>query len=74
MSPLLGARTQRKVQVFGDSGYTARLLEYIAPESLPTFLGGEDTDLCPCGTGPWSDPAYNPKLASCYAATDEDGA
>jgi hypothetical protein len=44
VSPMLGARTQRKVQVFGDSGYTARLLEYIAPESLPTFLGGVDVD------------------------------
>lgn len=26
------------------------------------FLGGRDTDICPCGTGPWTDPAYNPQI------------
>jgi hypothetical protein len=73
VSPLLGARTQRKVQVFGDSGYTPRLLEYIDAASLPAFLGGEDTDLCPCGTGPWSDPAFNPKLRTFCVQADDDG-
>ena len=72
VSPMLGARTQRKVQVFGDSGYTARLLEYIDAASLPAFLGGDDTDLCPCGTGPWSDPAYNPKLRTFCVQADDD--
>jgi hypothetical protein len=70
VSPMLGARTQRKIQVFGDSGYTARLLEYIDAASLPAFLGGDDTDLCPCGTGPWSDPAYNPKLRTFCVQAD----
>ncbi len=72
VQPLLGARTQRKVQVFGDSGYTARLLEYIHAADLPSFLGGEDDGICPCGQGPWSDPAYNPKLTTfCVQAEDE---
>ena len=74
VSPMLGARTQRKVQVFGESGYTARLLEYIDAASLPTFLGGEDTDLCPCGTGPWSDPAYNPAVRTFCVQADDDAA
>ncbi len=71
VSPMLGARTQRKVQVFGESGYRERLLEYIDAASLPAFLGGADTDLCPCGTGPWSDPAYNPRLRTFCVQADE---
>ena len=67
VSPMLGARTQRKVQVFGDSGYTQRLLEYIDAASLPTFLGGEDDGICPSGTGPWSDPAFNSRLRTFQA-------
>ena len=62
MSPLLGARTQQKIQVFGESGFQERLRELIPPQHLPRFLGGEDDDVCPSGTGPWSDPAFNPRL------------
>ena len=50
--------------MFGDSGFKERLLELVEPANLPAFLGGEDTELCPSGTGPWTDPAFNPLLTT----------
>jgi len=73
ISPLLGQRTQRKVQVFGDTGYQQRLLDLIDAANLPTFLGGTDDGICPCGQGPWADPAFNPRLRPlpCLATAQE---
>jgi hypothetical protein len=74
VAPLLGQRTQRKVQVFGDTGYQQRLLDLIHAADLPTFLGGDDDGICPCGKGPWSDPAFNPGLQVHIVRAEEEAA
>ncbi|CAK0905223.1 unnamed protein product [Prorocentrum cordatum] len=63
--PLLSASTLARLEVF-RSGHESRLLELIAPEDLPEFLGGR----CRCGdgclardVGPWCDPAIGGALA-----------
>lgn len=47
VSPMLDVRTKQKVEmVSSKEASTAKLLEYIHPNQLPKFLGGEaDTDL-----------------------------
>merc|ERR1719221_537807 len=64
VKPLLSAKVQEKVEIFGNDQekYKKRLLDIIAPENLPAFLGGTCT--CPnieggcmaADEGPWHDP------------------
>merc|ERR550532_3655630 len=64
LKPLMNPSTLEKIEVFGagrGAGHQQRLLELVAPEDLPHFLGGT----CTCGgapggclardVGPWSD-------------------
>ena len=56
---LIDKKTREKIEILGND-YKEKLLEYIDPENLPTFLGGNCT--CPhipggclyCDIGPWN--------------------
>eukprot|EP00882_Tetradesmus_deserticola_P019017 GHRQ01020459.1.p2 GENE.GHRQ01020459.1~~GHRQ01020459.1.p2 ORF type:complete len:256 (+),score=117.00 GHRQ01020459.1:337-1104(+) len=55
VKPLLNPRTLSKIQIC-QTNYQKDLLEWVAPENLPEWLGGSSkgTPLDDCG--PWSDP------------------
>ncbi|KAJ3076757.1 cytosolic factor, phosphatidylinositol/phosphatidylcholine transfer protein [Podochytrium sp. JEL0797] len=58
IKPMLDEATVQKITVLG-SNYQSSLLESVAPENLPRFLGGKCAD-CPGGCecsdiGPWND-------------------
>jgi len=56
---LIDIKTRKKIEILGND-YKEKVLEFISPENLPTFLGGTCT--CPqapggclyCDIGPWN--------------------
>lgn len=44
ISPLLPEATRRKISIISHASTPATLLKYIAPEQLPTFLGGQRSE------------------------------
>ncbi|WIA29355.1 hypothetical protein OEZ86_011860 [Tetradesmus obliquus] len=55
VKPLLNPRTLSKIQIC-QTNYQKDLLEWVAPENLPEWLGGTSKGTLLDDCGPWSDP------------------
>lgn len=67
VKPMISSGLRQKMELYchGHAGVKERLLELVAPENLPEFLGGSCA--CPEGClchdpGPWQDPAIAQEL------------